>query len=138
MRLPSDPARLREARRWLVSIARAAGLDGRRAFGLATALGEACANTYRHAYGGRPDGEVEVRVEIGPGALVVSVRDWGRGFDPSGWRHATPGSLSERGWGLYLIGRLVDRFELTRERPGTRVVMAMDLGRAAPLEKERG
>lgn len=136
--LPSDPRRLRDARRWIAGIAREAGLGDRRTFDLATAVGEACANAYRHAYRSRPDGDVELRAEVDGGRLVVSVRDWGCGFDPSAWKRPELGSLSEGGWGLYLIGRLVDRFELLRERPGTHVVLTMELGCGAPPGEERG
>ena len=121
--LPSDPLRFREARRWLVGVARPAGLSLRETHELSVALAEACANVHRHAYGGRRDGRVDVHVSLEDDRIVVAVDHDGRRFEPR--RYAPPdlGRPSESGYGLYLIAHLVDDVSYEDAAGGGRVVL---------------
>lgn len=106
--LTSDPATFRSVRRWVIGAAQCAGLGDEEAAALAIALTESCANVYRHAYGGRRDGLIELTMRAEPGRVVTTVRHRGVPFDPA--RYAPP-DLSrpeEGGYGMYLISRLVD------------------------------
>ncbi|MFA6599784.1 MAG: ATP-binding protein [Candidatus Omnitrophota bacterium] len=42
------------------------------------ALGEACTNAMRHAYGNAPDKPVRVTLEIEPDKVVLRIRDFGK------------------------------------------------------------
>ncbi|HTJ76338.1 MAG TPA: ATP-binding protein [Acidimicrobiales bacterium] len=72
------------------------------------ALHEALVNSQRHA-----GGVTGATVAIDGSAVVVEVRDRGRGFvvpeSP-----AMPDPSAERGRGLFLIGQLADRAEVSR------------------------
>jgi anti-sigma regulatory factor (Ser/Thr protein kinase) len=70
-------------------------------------LSELVANAVEHV---REDGDLEVRVALGDGALRVEVLDPGPGFEPQ------PRPLdSDRGWGLHFTDRLASRWGVDHE-----------------------
>jgi serine/threonine-protein kinase RsbW len=121
--LASDPLQSREARRWLVRLVLAAGFTPEDTHALAVAFSETCANVHRHAYGGRCDGRVDLRVAIDDDRVVVTVDHDGEPFDPA--RYAPPDLRrpSESGYGLYLIASLVDQVSFESTESGGRVVL---------------
>jgi anti-sigma regulatory factor (Ser/Thr protein kinase) len=123
MSLPSDPMRLREARRWIARLATEAGLAPPHGHDLAVAFAEICANVHRHAYRGRRDGRVELQVAIEGDRIVVTVDHEGERFNPKSY---TPPDLerpAESGYGMYLIARLVDDVSFEDTQRGGRVVL---------------
>ncbi len=78
------------------------------------AVDEACTNVFEHAYKGQK-GRLELEAECTSRRLFVSIRDWGRSFDPT----AVPvpdGSLPIEkrpigGLGIYLIRKVMDTVE---------------------------
>ena len=121
--LASDPLRLREARAWIVGLVLAAGFTPEDAHDLAVAFSEACANVHRHAYGGRRNGRVDVRVAIGEDRVAVTVDHDGEQFDPAGYVPPDLRRPSESGYGLYLIASLVDEVSFEGTGSGGRVVL---------------
>lgn len=124
LRLPSDPMRFREARRWLVGIAAPAGLNGQEIHELAVALAEACANVHRHAYGGRRDGRLELGIAVEADRVEIRLEHDGPSFDPA--RDYTPPNLerpAEGGYGIYLMSRLVDEVRYEHEPGRARIVL---------------
>jgi anti-sigma regulatory factor (Ser/Thr protein kinase) len=119
----SDPARIRDARRWVAAIARSAGFSEGETHELAVALNEACSNSHRHAYGGRTDGRIDLEAEVQDGRLSLTIRDYGAGFDAAKHRAPLPPEPAEGGYGLFLIRRLADDVEFTNMGVGTRVVL---------------
>lgn len=89
---------------------------------LRVAISETVTNTVVHAYGDRP-GRVVVEARAEEGRLIVSVEDWGRGFDPAAT--AEPDPEEERmGIGLQIVRACMDRVVIdSRPGRGTRVVM---------------
>jgi serine/threonine-protein kinase RsbW len=73
------------------------------------AVTEACANVVVHAYPEGDYGPMEVIANKDDDALVVLVRDWGRGIGP---RPDSPGL----GLGLSLMAALADSVELTHDQ----------------------
>ena len=122
MTLPSDPRRLREARRWLVRLAVDAGLSSTEGHDLAVAFSEVCANVHRHAYRGRHDGRVDLAVRLDAAALVVTVDHHGEPFDSRAYTPPDLARPAESGYGLYLISRLVDDVSFEDTDQGGRVV----------------
>ena len=113
LKLPAEPRRLVEVRgalrRWLRESQVAASDENE----ILVASGEACANVVQHAYGATP-GVMEVEAHLVDGAVEVSVRDNGD------WR-----APADRGggWGLQLIGAVMDSVEVNRDVGGTEVRM---------------
>lgn len=81
---------------------------------LQTAVDEACANVFEHAYEGEP-GPLVVEVSSGEREVVVRIRDWSDGFElgpPPIPDRTTP--LEERpigGLGLLFIYKMIDEVE---------------------------
>ncbi len=119
----SDPARIRDARGWISKIARSAGFTEGETHDLAVALSEICSNSYRHSYGGRTDGRIDLEAELENGTLRLTVRDYGAAFDETERDAPHPPELAESGYGLFLIRSLTDEVQYTRMGVGTRVVL---------------
>jgi anti-sigma regulatory factor (Ser/Thr protein kinase) len=92
-------------------------------------VSELVTNSIRHANLAE-DEQVTMTIAAGPGTVRVEVADPGRGFDPAALRR---GELEGSGWGLYLVGRLADRWGVERNDL-TRVWFEI----AAPLRRARG
>lgn len=100
------PAALPELLGLVESRARAAGLDAGARFDLRLAVEEIVTNIIRHGYAGEEPGPVEIDCREREGALVVTIADRARPFDPtsvpppdldSDWRKRRIGGL---GWHL--------------------------------------
>jgi serine/threonine-protein kinase RsbW len=81
---------------------------------------EALVNVFLHAYAGRADGQVEVRlIETGGPALGVEIRDQGIPFDPLSLDEPdVEADISERkigGMGVFFIRKLADEVRYGRE-----------------------
>ena len=100
-----------------------AGFTSRDAYDLGVAVSEACANVHRHAYRGRRDGRVELRVAIDHERVVVAVAHDGAPFDPSAYAPPDLGRPAESGYGHYLIASLVDEVSFEDTESGGRVVL---------------
>ncbi len=94
------------------------------------AVVEACINAVEHS--GAADGKLDLELVVlgsaeTPIALRITIRDRGRGFDPS--RVSKPSvdtslqSLRKRGWGLTIIQGLMDEVDVLSSEDGTSVVM---------------
>jgi serine/threonine-protein kinase RsbW len=95
---------------------------------------EAATNSVRHAYEGRDDGEVSVRVEIDDEHVEIDVMDFGspvpeecRTPRPLTLDEDDPLALQEGGRGLFLIYSLMDDVHFSRrgERNSLRMVKSL-------------
>jgi serine/threonine-protein kinase RsbW len=90
------------------------GLPERTIYDLELAVDEACSNVIRHAYGGQA-GMIDLAIRREDGCIRVTIRDWGRAFDPA----AVPvpdvnAPLEQRplgGLGLFLMRQMMDNVE---------------------------
>ena len=124
---PEAPALVRAA---LAGVAQRLEFDSELFDDLKTAVSEACNNAVLYAYDGEL-GPLVVGLEIRPGGIDATVRDWGGGI-----HHVGP-SEDRMGVGLAVISALADRAEfITAPDGGTEVRMAFtDRGAAIrPLE----
>ncbi len=119
----SDPLRLRDARRWLARLVLEAGFTPGDAHDLTVAFSEACANVHRHAYGGRHDGRVGLRIAIDAEQIVLTLEHDGLPFDPASYEPPDLERPSEGGYGLYLIASLVDEVSFAGTETGGRIVL---------------
>ena len=83
MRIDSDPSNLAAARKAVEAFAVAGGFPERASHDMGLCLNEALANVMRHAYGGRRDQPIGITATTDERELIVRVRDWGNGIDPS-------------------------------------------------------
>jgi serine/threonine-protein kinase RsbW len=78
--MPAEPRWLALGRLVLAGVCQLGPVDEETLADLKLAVTEACSNSVRHAYDEGGSGEVEVRYELGGGALAVEISDAGRGF----------------------------------------------------------
>jgi serine phosphatase RsbU (regulator of sigma subunit)/anti-sigma regulatory factor (Ser/Thr protein kinase) len=111
--IASAPGNEREAMRRVAEAVDSLAIDPARLERLKTATAEATMNAMEHGNGYRDDLDVRLVVTAGDGAVVVRIVDHGgeREIAPA----ATPdidakldGRQSPRGWGLFLIEKMVD------------------------------
>ena len=111
--LASAPGNEREAMARMAAAVSGLGLSAERLERLKTATAEATMNAMEHGNGYRRDLDVGVSVSVSGGTVTVAVTDHGGGAD-SGPAPAPDldakleGRQSPRGWGLFLIERMVD------------------------------
>ncbi|HET6707332.1 ATP-binding protein [Amycolatopsis sp.] len=115
-RAAAEAGRLPELRealaRWLTTLP----LSPERREDIVLAGYEAMANSAEHAYPGGAAGPVDVRAEVLPGRLIVTVTDYGT------WR-SPAASNGLRGRGLLLIDTLADHCAQVHRDDGTTVTM---------------
>jgi anti-sigma regulatory factor (Ser/Thr protein kinase) len=107
------------------------GLAPERLERLKTAVGETVMNAIEHGNDNDPELEVKVEVAATPERVSVTVTDHGGGKDiPDA---ATPdieaklaGEQTPRGWGLFLIGQMVDEVNRSRENGSHIVELVMN------------
>jgi anti-sigma regulatory factor (Ser/Thr protein kinase) len=130
--LASEPGNEREAMRLVAAAAAPFGLAPERLERLKTATAEATMNAMEHGNGYRRDLDVEVRVSADADSLTVAISDHGgaRPLAPA----ATPdidakleGRQSPRGWGLFLIERMVDEVRQSGDGDRHTVELVMHL-----------
>jgi serine/threonine-protein kinase RsbW len=97
-----------DARRWVTDRVRAAGFGEDPVQEIELALTEAIANVIEHAYQNAEDKRIEIAVVLGENALRVTVRDWGRYFDPKSFRGRDLDDPGEGGYGVLLMSQLMD------------------------------
>ena len=119
----SDPLRLRDARRWLARLVIEAGFAPGDAHDLTVAFSEAAANVHRHAYAGRRDGRVGVRLSIDGERAVLTLEHDGTPFDAGSYAPPDLRRPSENGYGLYLITSLMDEVSFGDTETGGRIVL---------------
>lgn len=110
----------------------ALGLEPSRFERLKTAVGETVMNAIEHGNENRAELEVGVRVLVGRGRVVVTITD--QGGDKEIPETVTPdieakvaGEQTPRGWGLFLIERMVDEVNRSRENGSHIVELVMNL-----------
>ena len=103
---PEAVPRARRALEGLTAMMSAASLEDARLL-----VSELVTNSIRHGDLSSHE-RIEVRVDVGEGALRVEVRDPGGGFE---LHPRTAESREDVGWGLYLVERLADRWGVDRD-----------------------
>lgn len=143
--VPSKPGNELLARARVADAVQGSGLTDDQVERLKTAVAEATMNGIEHGNGNREELPVEVKVVRTPEALIVSVTDHGGGRDGADADGPVPlpdlelklaGLQPPRGWGLFLIGKMVDEVGSSDEggRHTVRLVVRRpnDAGRSVP------
>jgi serine/threonine-protein kinase RsbW len=127
--LPGNFESLDKVCRFVDQIARSDGFDEESLFAIETAVDEAFSNIIDHAYGGENKGTVECSCEVKDKALIVTLHDYGRPFDPNAIPLPSLNSSledrKERGLGLYFMRKFMDEvhFKFSRQDGNTLVMI---------------
>ncbi len=117
--------RLSEIGNFIEDAASRCGMTDKQVYDVQMAVDEACTNVIEHAYGGKKSGKIDITCEKRGSDLVVTIRDYGKPFDPDQVEQPkTNAPLSERnigGLGLFFIHKLMDRvkFDFSSGRGNT-------------------
>jgi serine/threonine-protein kinase RsbW len=127
LRIPPQPARLKDARDFMDSVLSHAQVDDATSFQLKLAANEAVANAIEH---GAPceDGTIQLRAACGDEGVEFSVRDCGGDFVAPA---EGPQALAERGRGLSFMAAFVDEVELRPDDGATLIRLVKRLERPA-------
>jgi serine/threonine-protein kinase RsbW len=133
LHIPSVLGFEKVAMEYATSLAKMMNFPAQRIEDLKTAVAEACLNAIEH--GNKLDAmtKVDIHFTIEPSTLHVAIRDVGTGIgqiSPPSIERTMAGREKPRGWGIFLIKKLVDEVEFeTRPGYGTVVRMALHLPR---------
>lgn len=110
--IQSDPARLVDVRKIVRQMATQCGFEPEDTDGIALAVDEALANVIKHGYGGLPDGEIEVHLQVlaaAPGrGLEIRIRDHGCQVDPASIQSRDLSEVRPGGLGVHIIRSIMD------------------------------
>jgi anti-sigma regulatory factor (Ser/Thr protein kinase) len=117
-RYPHSSKAVGHARRDIVEFAKGCGFSGQALDDIEVAVGEGLANAVEHAQ--RDDRGLEVSVQRDARALIVEIKDSGRGFDHGGvCARSRPPAEALRGFGTFIMRELMD--EIRYSELGTRL-----------------
>jgi len=121
--VPLDPARLFQLREHIYRLCEVEGVPAQTTRLMVLAIDEAVANIIEHANLDATHNEIELALEIGDSKIEAVIRDRGGPFDPR--RTLTKpdqASFPRRGFGLYLIHKIVDNLQYERTSEGENVL----------------
>jgi anti-sigma regulatory factor (Ser/Thr protein kinase) len=118
VKISSDPVNLRGVRKQVEDFVQACGMPPAAADAVGLAVNEALANVIRHGYSGATDKPIMVVAEKGSGEVRLSIRDWGKRFDPAQLPARQKSTLEPGGLGLVCIRQLMDEVEFQRLADG--------------------
>jgi len=91
---------------------------------------EAIINALEHS--GEENPSVEVEFTMTKQELIILVKDYGKGFEPSSVEdpdiRSKMGTKDKRGWGLKLMKAMSDDFRIESNKNGTRITIKKLLG----------
>jgi serine/threonine-protein kinase RsbW len=115
-----------------------AGFQGEALQEITMAVREATINAVLHGNAYDPNKKVEVTFEHKPGAIEVTVRDQGKGFNVDNVPNplAPENLLKQSGRGIFLIRAYMDEVRFRNLQPGTEMVLIKHVRGAAADAKE--
>jgi len=121
LKVTSAPSNLATVRKAIESFASANGFDTKGVAEIGLCVNEAIANIIRHAYRGNETRPVHVTAlmeDRDGGRIVITLRDWGVGIDPSSLPHRAYDPLEPGGVGLICLQQWMDTVTYTRQPDG--------------------
>ena len=119
---------LDEIRLFVAEVARQAGFSEKEIYSIQLAADEAASNVIEHAYEGITDGVLEFSCGMQGNALVITIHDYGKPFNPSKVKKPNlKADLSKRqigGLGVYLMRKLMDKVRY-ESKPGAGNLLTM-------------
>jgi sigma-B regulation protein RsbU (phosphoserine phosphatase) len=109
--VPSRADRLKTIRNAVSETAKYCGCKKDVARDIVIAVDEACQNIIRHAYGGSPNGEIELKICRGNGELIILLRDFAETIDISKVKPCDLEDIKPGGLGTHFIREVMDDVE---------------------------
>jgi serine/threonine-protein kinase RsbW len=125
--IPARLAAIDEARTWVVSQGRAAGLDDEALADVELAMTEVLANVIRHGHGGEATDLIDVEVAVRADRFEVSILDRAPLFVASEVPPRDLDQVTEGGYGLSLIDLVMDEVRRAPRQGGGNMVTLVKL-----------
>lgn len=121
--LPPDTSRLCELRARVYRFCESHNLPTTKIRLIVLALDEVLANIIEHGGAEAARKAIDLSIEVRDGKVVACVQDWGMPFDASvPPRAIQQGVRARRGFGLFLIHRILDGIEYERTSEGRNIL----------------
>jgi sigma-B regulation protein RsbU (phosphoserine phosphatase) len=101
------------------------GCDSSEIDSVALAVDEACANIIRHAYGACGVGDIVIQILVQGNDCVIRLRDYAQPVDPEAVCCRPSSELSPGGLGMFLISKIMDRYDFAEAADGRGNVLEM-------------
>lgn len=124
LRFPSDARLLKTIRGIVGQLAGVSGFADDEAQFIMLAVDEACANVIRHAYGGKPDGEMLLSCHAAEGRIEFRLIDWGQPVRPERLKPRSLEEVRPGGLGLYLMRSVMDEVSFRDRENGNELYLA--------------
>ncbi len=127
----SQASRLKLLRCVVRDAAEMAGLEEQKISEVVLAVNEACMNIIQHAYRMKPDGWIEIEIQMAAGFLTFRLRDYAPRVDAEHCCSRALDDLRPGGLGIHLIQSVMDEcgfVDLPQEASGNLFEMKKQLG----------
>jgi sigma-B regulation protein RsbU (phosphoserine phosphatase) len=114
---PSRADRLKLVRSTVQRTAELCGFAPYQALDVVIAVDEACQNIIRHAYGGKPDGKIELKILRGNEKMILLLRDFAETIDVAMVKPRELDDLRPGGLGTHFIREIMDEVEFLPPPP---------------------
>ena len=121
LKVTSHPADLAPVRKAIESFAASHRFDEKSVAEIGLVVNEAIANIIRHAYRGKQDRPVHVVAAVDErdgGTIVITLRDWGSGVDPTTLPKREYDPLEPGGVGLMCLQQWMDKVTYAAQPDG--------------------
>src|SRR5436190_12550955 len=118
LRITSDPAQLAAVRKKVERFAADLAFNEKAVGDIGLVVNETLANIIRHAYNGDTHRPIHIDAHAHTGRLVILIRDWGNGVDPTTLPQPPYDPLTPGGVGLLCIKQLMDSVTYMPQRDG--------------------
>ena len=85
---------------------------------IALAVTEACANIFRHCYGGQPGERIDVEIRFEEERFEIRIIDYGEYVDPAQMKGRDLKDVKPGGLGLHFIHSVMDRRGVSERTSG--------------------
>jgi len=124
LKVQSHPANLGPVRKAIESYATDRGFSEKAVAEIGLVVNEAMANVIRHAYDNKFDRPIHLTAVMEePNQLKISIRDWGKGVDPSKLPPKKHDPLTPGGVGLICLRQWMDNVVFTPQPDGMLMTM---------------
>jgi serine/threonine-protein kinase RsbW len=124
LKIDSDPATLASVRKAVETLAENGGFDEKSVGEIGLVVNEAMANIIRHAYQGEPGRPIAVQAECRPDQILIRLRDWGSGVNPTSLPLREHDPLTPGGLGLVCLRQLMDEVIFAPQPDGMLLTMS--------------
>lgn len=137
--IDADPKYLDALRAVLAESTSILGLDEDETAKIALAVTEACANIFRHCYGGQPGERIDVEIRFETGLFEIRIADYGEFVDPAQMKGRALDDVKPGGLGLHFIHTVMDGVEYRKNKwGGTTLILQKRIEESAAAQDEFG